>query len=60
MAELNLLILGMAVAAFKAVGLIGIEVAYGRNLKPAALSLGINLNVIADGLCERLVAPTEQ
>ena len=49
MAELNLLILGMAVAAFQAVGLIGIEVAYGRNLKPAALSLGINLKVIADG-----------
>ena len=59
-AELNLLVLGMAIAALEAIGLIGVEVADRRYLQPAPLSLGIYLEVIADGRCERLVATAEE
>ena len=48
-AELYLLVLGMAIAAPQTVCLIGVEIAYRRNLKPTSLSLRINLKVVANG-----------
>ena len=47
MAEMYLLV-GIAVAALQAVGLIGIEVGYGADFQPALLGFGINLEVEAD------------
>ena len=47
-AELHFLFC-VAVAALEAVGLVSVEVADRGNFKPAALSLGIDFKVVADG-----------
>ena len=58
--ELNLLVVGMTITTLKTVGLIGVEIAYGRHFEPTALSFRIYLEVIADGRGERLVATAKQ
>ena len=60
MGNADLLILCAAITALQAVGLIGVEIAYGRQFKPTALCFLINLEVVADGRGERLVATTKQ
>ena len=59
MAELGLLGVGTAIAALQAVGLVGVEVADGADFQPTLLCLAVNLEVIADGAGEALVAATE-
>ena len=58
-ADLRLLCLAVAIAALQTVGLIGVEVAYRADLQPTLLSLAVDLEVVADGRGERLVAATE-
>ncbi len=59
-AELGLLVRRTAVTALQTVGLIGVEIGYRRYLQPALLSLGIYLEIVADGAGETLVAAAEQ
>ena len=57
-AEFYLLVV-VAVAAFQAVGLIGLEIRYGGDLKPALLSRAPHLEVERYGRRERHVAAAE-
>ena len=59
MAKLDLLVVGTTIAALQTVGLIGVEVGNRRHFEPALLSLGINLEVVADGTGETLVTATK-
>ena len=56
--ELHLLV-SIAVATLESIGLISVKVGNRRHLQPASLSLGIHLEVIADGRSETLVAAAE-
>ena len=58
-AEGGLLVVLAAIAALEAVGLVGVEIAYAGNLKPAALGFAVDLEVVADGRGETLVAATQ-
>ena len=59
MAELGLLVGSTAVAALQAVGLVGVEVADAADFEPTLLGLAIDLEVVADGAGEALVAAAE-
>ena len=58
MTEMCLLVLA-AVTALEAVGLIGLEIGYRRNLEPALLCGRPYLEVEGDGRCERHVAAAQ-
>ena len=47
--ELRLLGVLTTITALQTVGLIGVEIRYGRNLEPTTLSFGLNLEIVADG-----------
>ena len=58
-AQLNLLVVGVTVAAVQAVGLIALKVRHGAYLEPAALGGAPGLEVVADGRGEAHVATAE-
>ena len=58
MAKLDLLVL-VAIAAFQAVRLVGVEVRDGADLQPTLLCLGIDLEVETDGRGEAHVTATQ-